>query len=150
MHNNLRLAAVLILVLSACSATAPARQERPYAVATTKTASQPVYYPGRFVRAPYPKIKTPVKVSKEKIVPVINYDLPDSTLCEISSALAASIRYSSFCESSLNERKLNILLLGTPFELAEYVQKETGIYVVIDINNREVRFLTRQAVIPEL
>lgn len=144
----------LILVFIAgfigCASEKPAKIERPYSVATTQTASQPVYYPARFVRHPQPKVKTPVKVSKEKIMPVMHYDLPNSSLCEISSALAASLRYSSYCESSLNDIKLNVNLLGTPFELADMIMKETGIYVSLDIENREVRFLSNKVVTPEL
>lgn len=140
---------ILILSLSACTPTTPQSKEY-YSVATDKTASPEVYYPARWVRSPSPIVKknTVIK-SNIKIIPTFHYKLGKSNLCEIATAISASLKYSSYCISTLEEKILDFDLIATPYEAKDYIEENTGIYIVIDNLNKEIRFLSGKNLVPK-
>ena len=83
------------------------------------------------------------------IVKNFHYDLGNSDLCAISVALAASLRFSNYCASSLKKRFYQINKIVTPYELKAYLESVSDVKIVIDSASREVRFLEKNVISPE-
>jgi hypothetical protein len=73
-----------------------------------------------------------------------------ATLEETAKILASMARYSSYTSPSLAKQKFSFESLGTIDELARIIGDKAGIKVVVDHDNKEVRFLVRTAYEPTL
>jgi hypothetical protein len=82
--------------------------------------------------------------------PVFQLSLRNATLQETSKVLAGMARYSSYTAPSLAQRRFSIENLGTIDELGRIIGSKAGIQVVIDHENKEVRFLAPQVETPKL
>lgn len=82
--------------------------------------------------------------------PVYELTLKDATLEQTCKVLASMARYSSYTSPSLATEKFSIQNLGTIDELAQIIEQKAGIKVVVDHENKEVRFLVRTALEPTL
>lgn len=151
MLNKLLVLFIVPLGIFACSPkSAPPLPERPYSIAETQTKNPPVYYPVTPVRSSSPGYKEYPELPKRKIIlKSFNYDLPDSTLCEVGQALANSLRYHYYCAPSLLERKYSVTKLMTPYELRDLIEKENNVKVMIDTINRDVRMLGGDRIVPQ-
>ncbi len=82
--------------------------------------------------------------------PVYELSLKNATLEETCKVLASMARYSSYTSPSLAKDKFSFQNLGTIDELARTIEGKAGIKVVVDHENKEVRFLVRTALEPTL
>jgi hypothetical protein len=149
------LIAAIGLTLSACGPTvkewSPDRQKVGYAQAYRQLPPQPVYNRLRWVYAPevLPARETSSESSAPTIMPVFHLDLKNATLEEAARTLAATTRFSSYCSSTIADRKISINRLGTVDELAGEIAGAAGITVQIDRQSQTVRFLPKLAPQPE-
>lgn len=146
--------AVLLSTLSACGPAlkdwAPERDKKAHAIAYRQTAPQPVYSRLRWVHLPETMPAREIPESEAPtIFPVFHLDLKNASLEEAARALAATTRYSSYCSSSLVDRKISMNRLGTLDELAHEIAATTGISVQVDHSMKTVRFLPKLIVQPE-
>lgn len=82
--------------------------------------------------------------------PVYELNLKNATLEQTCKVLASMARYSSYTSPSLVTQKFSFQNLGTIDELAQIIGQKAGIKVVVDHENKEVRFLVRTALEPTL
>ena len=82
--------------------------------------------------------------------PVYELTMKNATLEQTCKVLAQMARYSSYTSPSLATQKFSFQNLGTIDELARIIEQQAGIKVVVDHENKEVRFLVRTALEPTL
>lgn len=82
--------------------------------------------------------------------PVYELSLKKSTLEQTCKVLASMARYSSYTSPSLAKETFSFKNLGTIDELARIIEDKAQIKVVVDHENKEVRFLVRTALEPTL
>ncbi len=78
-------------------------------------------------------------------MPIYHLELAENSLKEAAAALASTARYSSYCSELIAEDVISISTLGTIEELATQIEEQAGIEVVVDHENKEVRFLPLDA-----
>jgi hypothetical protein len=76
--------------------------------------------------------------------------MKNATLEQTCKVLASMARYSSYTSPSLVTQKYSFENLGTIDELARIIEEKAQIKVVVDDENKEVRFLVRTALEPTL
>jgi len=81
---------------------------------------------------------------------VFQLNIKNGTLEETARVLGAMARYSSYTTPSLATRKVSFQSLGTIDELARIIGEKEQIKVVVDHENKEVRFLVRTTTEPTL
>jgi len=81
---------------------------------------------------------------------VFQLSLKDATLEETARVLAATARYSSYTAPSIAEQKTSIRNIGTIDELGRIIENKAQVQVVVDHENKEVRFLAAEAQSPRL
>ena len=120
-------------------------------------APEPVYSRTRWVRPPevLPQRDLPDGQSSQladspSIRPVFQLTLSNATLEETARVLAATARYSSYTAPSIAKDKISVKNLGTLDELARIIESKARVQVVVDHQNREVRFLAAQVEQPRL
>ncbi|MFN4895356.1 MAG: hypothetical protein ACK5GN_05730 [Pseudomonadota bacterium] len=118
---------------------------------------EPVYARTRWVRAPQvlPERDNPVASEgalrdSPSLRPVFQLSLKNTTLEETARVLAATARYSSYTAPSIAKEKISVTNLGTIDELARIIESKARVQVVVDHENREVRFLAAHAEQPRL
>jgi len=84
------------------------------------------------------------------IRPVFHFAIKDATLEETARVLAALARYSSFTAPSIAKRQFSSENLGTIDELAQIIGRKAQIEVIVDHENKEVRFLAPSSEEPQL
>ena len=80
--------------------------------------------------------------------PVYQLSLKNATLEEACKVVASLARYSSYTSPSLAKERFSFQNLGTIDELARIIEGKAGIKVVVDHENKEVRFLVRTGLEP--
>ncbi len=80
-------------------------------------------------------------VSNKIINPVFQFEAENSTLGEVAIILANTAKYSAYCDPSLANRDFSLITLGTIDEIAKEIEKEAGITVELNHENKEIRFL---------
>lgn len=123
------------------------KEQKVFRIAKRKFAPEPVSYRLRWVHLPevVPTRSEGRRVAKERILPVVELDLQDSTLKEAALVVAASARYGSYCSSKIANVPFSLTMLGTIDELGAAIAEKASIDVVIDHANREIRFLPKAA-----
>ena len=117
---------------------------------------EPVYARTRWVQPPEvlpPRSDGSTENSYDRspsLRPVYELTLKDATLEQTCKVLAQMARYSSYTSPSLATQKFSFQNLGTIDELAQIIGQRAGIKVVVDHENKEVRFLVRTALEPTL
>lgn len=114
-----------------------------------QNAPEPVYSRTRWGHLPsvLPEREMPgtesrmAAVGGEALRPVFHLQLKNSSLEETARVLAALSRYSSYTAPSIASKKLTIENLGTVDELAALISKKAEVQVLVDHENKEVRFL---------
>jgi hypothetical protein len=81
---------------------------------------------------------------------VYELTLKNATLEQTCKVLASMARYSSYTSPSLARESFSFQNLGTIDELAQIIEEKAQIKVVVDHENKEVRFLVRTALEPTL
>ncbi len=159
------------IVLSACAAIAVAgcAGVKPYEPnskakrtifmpSVRSTAPEPVYARTRWVHAPevVPQRDRSGDVDRGSLreTPtlrsVFQLSLKNTTLEETARVLAATARYSSYTAPSIASEKISVDNLGTIDELAAIIESKAQIQVIIDHQNKEVRFLAPHTAQPRL
>jgi len=120
-------------------------------------APEPVYSRTRWVRPPEVLPDRDSVSSKSESLgetpnlrPVFQLSLKNATLEETARVLAATARYSSYTDPSIAKDKISVTNLGTIDELARTIESKARVQVVVDHQNREVRFLAAHAEQPRL
>jgi hypothetical protein len=116
-----------------------------------------VYARTRWVRPPelLPQRDTTGKVDSQlretpTLRTVFELSLQNTTLEETARILAATARYSSYTAPSIASEKISVKNLGTIDELARTIESKAQVQVVVDHENKEVRFLPASAESPKL
>ena len=112
--------------------------------ARTRWAHPPEVLPSRESGDTGPSYDTP------PLRPVYELSLTNATLEQTCKVLAQMARYSSYTSPSLAKEKFSFKNLGTIDELARIIEEKAQIKVVVDHENKEVRFLVRTALEPTL
>jgi hypothetical protein len=147
MNARLIITSALLAVCALASGCSSQKAEKPsgkaYSVAFRQLPPQPVYNRVGFAHLPevVPSRELP-RSNAANLDPVVHLELKNSTLEEASAVLAAVSRYTNFCSSTIASQRISLNTLGTMQELAEQIAVEAGIKVVVDHENRQVRFLT--------
>jgi hypothetical protein len=81
---------------------------------------------------------------------VFELSVQNATLEETARVLAATARYSSYTAPSIASEKISVKNLGTIDELARTIESKAQVQVVVDHENKEVRFLPASAESPKL
>jgi len=121
-------------------------------------APEPVYARTRWVHPPdnLPNRDRPGAVEElplqtaPRLRSVFHLSLKNSTLEETARVLAATSRYSSYTAPSIAAEKVSVDNLGTIDELARIIESKAHIQVVVDHQNKEVRFLAGHTEPPKL
>lgn len=120
-------------------------------------APEPVYARTRWVRAPdvLPQrdisgvTDLPLRDSPS-LRPVFELSVKDASLEETARILAAMARYSSYTAPSIAANTISVKNLGTIDELGRIIERKAQVQVIIDHENKEVRFLPASAQSPRL
>lgn len=122
----------------------------------TTAGAEPVYVRTKWVHPPEvlpPRSAESTGSSYDRapsLRPVYELNLKNATLEQTCKVLASMARYSSYTSPSLATQKFSFQNLGTIDELAQIIGQKAGIKVVVDHENKEVRFLVRTALEPTL
>lgn len=139
-----------LIILTACG---PAVKEWEPSKAKTRVSSvafrqlppEPVYNTVRWVHLPEPLPSRELPLSDApQIRPVFHMQLKNVTLEEAAHLLAASVRYGSYCASSIAKKRVSINALGTTDELAAQIASQARVDIYVDHVNQQVRVLARQ------
>ena len=142
---------LMLLGLSACGPSMKEWQPEDsspkiYSISFRQIAPEAVYRRTRWVHLPDVLPASDVdSFASASIEPIFHLQLRNSTLEEAAQALAKAAGYSSFCASTLAQRKISINSLGTLRELAAEIGSAAAIHAVVDETSRQVRFLASQA-----
>lgn len=163
-RSSFALALLVMVSLSAC-ATGPKpydpnnKEHRTLFMPSYRTAgAEPVYARTRWVHPPEVLPEREGGASSTRfsyndapaIQPVYRLSMKKATLEETAKILASMARYSSYTSPSLAKQTFSFESLGTIDELARIIGDKAGIKVVVDHENKEVRFLVRTAYEPTL
>ena len=163
-RSSFALAVLMMFSLSAC-VTGPkpydssSKENRTLFMPSYRTAGpEPVYARTRWVHPPevLPERDSGSSATRTSydsaptIQPVYRLSMKKATLEETAKILASMARYSSYTSPSLAKQKFSFENLGTIDELARIIGEKAGIKVVVDHDNKEVRFLVRTAYEPTL
>jgi hypothetical protein len=125
--------------------------------AVRTVGAEPVYARTRWVRPPDVLPQRDISGASNSelretpsLRTVFELSLKDVTLEETARVLAATARYSSYTAPSIASNKISIKNLGTIDELGRIIGKEAQVQVVVDHENKEVRFLPASAESPKL
>jgi hypothetical protein len=155
----------LVVVLAGCPAGP--KDYEPYSTSDRTlfmptfraAAPEPVYSRTRWAHLPevLPQREMPGDDKREggpetgpALRPVFQLTLNKASLEETARVLAAMARYSSYTAPSIAQNSFSIENLGTIDELGRIIGEKAGIQVVIDHDNKEVRFLAPAAETPRL
>lgn len=122
------------------------------------TAPEPVYARTRWVHAPEVLPSRDRSGDSDRgslresptLRSVFQLSLKNTTLEETARVLAATARYSSYTAPSIASEKISVDNLGTIDELAAIIESKAQIQVIIDHQNKEVRFLAPHTAQPRL
>jgi hypothetical protein len=119
------------------------------------TGPEPVYSRTRWVHPPEilparDSGDTESSYDSPSLRPVYELSLKNASLDQTCKVLASMARYSSYTSPSLAQEKFSFQNLGTIDELARIIEEKAQIKVVVDHENKEVRFLVRTALEPTL
>jgi hypothetical protein len=151
-----------VLVLTGCAGP---KEYEPYTTSrrtlfmpSVRTVGpEPVYSRTRWVRPPevlpqrdLPGSADPGLVDSPSLRTTFQLSLSNTSLEETARVLAATARYSSYTAPSIAEQKISIKNIGTIDELARIIESKAQVRVVVDHENKEVRFLAAEAQSPRL
>lgn len=141
----------LLIFLSGCSTPHYDKLAgtKSYDLATRQLPPDPVYSRLKWVHLPemYPSMMYKASEDRPRYFPVFHFQINNRELCDAAVQLAGTARYSSYCSSLLKGERITLQALGTIDELAKKIENSSSkVRVVVDHENREVRFLTNSAV----
>ncbi len=155
MNRFVTLTILAALCLTACSTregpqwSSKKKNVTTYRMATRQIPPQPVYSGTTWVRPPQMAPDRKVEASNADVIQqIVKLDIKNRPLSEVVLILAATARYKSYCSRKIANRRLTIASLGTLGELAMEIEDKADIMVVVDHQNKEVRFLPKTGVKP--
>jgi len=146
--QGFKLVVVLLVAsnITACSTHEkefePNKDRKFFGVAVRQLAPEPVYNRLRLVYLPEPMPSRNIQsASYARIAPVFQFEMKGASLEQVARVLASLARYTSYTSSVIADKKITVVAVGTIDELAQVVSEKAGINVMVDHENREVRFL---------
>lgn len=141
---------LLIIAISllgtACSSSVeitPAKEV--YQIAEQQLPHDVTYSRLRWVHLPATQPATILQRASDsvrpRLLPIVHLSIENKSLCDAATTLASLMRYTSYCSSQLKEEITSIEALGTVYELAEKIADNHAVKIVIDGENKEIRFL---------
>jgi hypothetical protein len=132
--------------LSGCStSTTLPEKEEVYRVTHRQLPPEPTYNRLRWVHLPvtHParNLKRHTDGERPKLMPVYHFTVSDTSMCDAAAVLAGMARYTSYCASPLKDLRISLNMLGTLPEVADRIEAEHPVNVIIDHEHKEVRFL---------
>jgi hypothetical protein len=128
-------------------------QVRVNTIAHRQLAPERTYNRLRWVHPPsmLPARDYDQKVSefRPRILPVVRLEVENTTLKEVALILGTSTRYTTYCSSLVENERVSLNQLGTLDELAEEIENRTPVDIVIDHDNKAIRFLGLNHVAPQ-
>ncbi|MCB0338335.1 MAG: hypothetical protein KDD53_01970 [Bdellovibrionales bacterium] len=114
--------------------------------ATRQLPPDPVYSRLRWGLQPQvlPSVNKKPSDNTPLILPVVHFDMGEGSVEEAAQILTATTSYSAYVSSKVGSRMITLNSLGTVNELAEEIGRLAHIDVVVDHNNKEIRFLARR------
>lgn len=149
-YSRVALAAAACALLGGCGPAMkewePNRTPRAYLISYRQTAPQPTYNRLHWVHSPdlLPSKELP-EASPERVMPVFHLELKNTPVDEAALVIAGTSRYSAKCSSSDCRKKVSLNVLGTTDELAEELARKSGMRVIVDHEQGEVRVAGRAA-----
>lgn len=150
------LASFLIITwLSACSDLKPydpSGTERKYFFHSVRQLPpEPVYNRLSYVRPPDPlPDEAAPSASADTLRPRIQLEIANSTLGRAAGALASSIGYQVFVDPEIASLPYSCNMSGSIEVLANNMAEQVNADVVVDNEQRQIRFSVKNAVIPRL
>lgn len=133
---------LLALTLTACAAQQPQEVEY-YRVAFRQHGPEPVY--SRFMWSHLPRpFKPKAPETAPYYLPVVRFDLPDSTLEEAVESLAQAMGYRWHYPKSVAKRKVHIRMEGSVQDILEEISKQTKVHALFDHQQRMVRIMDKK------
>lgn len=133
---------------TACSSSVevpPAK--RVYQIAEQQLPHEVTYSRLRWVHLPATQPPAALQRASDsvrpRLLPIVHLSIENKSLCDAASALASLMRYTSYCSSQLRKEITSVEALGTIYELAEIIADNHVVKIVIDEENKEIRFLPR-------
>jgi hypothetical protein len=155
-YKHLIMLAVIIAASGCSTHDMPTSERKLFGISVRRNEPQPVYKRTRLAYLPAPlPVARSLRTSPPLILPVMHFELADASLEEAAKLLGDTSRYSSYCASTIADKRISLTALGTIDELAQAIAKIAKIETVVDHHNREIRFLAGEtieegAVKPEL
>ncbi|MCO6432484.1 MAG: hypothetical protein J5J00_16645 [Deltaproteobacteria bacterium] len=144
------IAVLVFLMLTACGSNLkkwnPNSERKYFGVAFRQLPPDPVYNRLRMAYLPSPLPPADTSHSSTyRLAPVYELNLKNTSLEQTARIVANMARYTSYTSSVIASRKVNVVGLGTIDELGDLISEKAGINVVVDHQNREVRFLANSS-----
>ena len=136
-----------ILLLSGCSlfdSTDPVNEKKPeiFKVSFRQLPPEPVYNRVKFVYLPDVKPdSTKAHSNASQLDPLVKLSLKNNTLEQAAIALASLGNYHPYTASSIAKQKISLEAYGTLEEVAMKLATKSGVHIVVDHPNRQIRIL---------
>ncbi len=150
------LASILVTTwLSACSDIKPydpyGADRRYFFHSVRQLPPEPVYNRLTYVRPPSPLPgESSPSASADTLRPRIQLEIANSTLERAAGALAGSIGYQAFVDPAIASVPYSCSMSGSLDVLASQMAGQTNSDVVVDNEQRQIRFSVKDAVVPRL
>jgi hypothetical protein len=147
-NATLIIISLLLGGLLGCSSDEPLVRIEPYHVAYRQTPPEPVYSRVMWANLPHPI--TPRSTEDEPyLLPLISFELPDTTVGEAIEALAQTLGYRWDYPSGLGKRKIHMRMDGSVEEVLKEIGRQAGVQTMLDHEQRMVRVMG-EGVLPSL
>lgn len=147
-------ALLLTLAFVGCSSSEPKPAKETYLAfepVNRQFAPETAYGRIRFSHPPNPvTLGTRPAADRPVLNPVMHLQMKNVSLEAVVQELARSVRYSSYCVSTLAKQRVTIDAIGTFAELIERVREVSGADIVVDETIKSVRVFEARAVTPRL
>ena len=131
------------ILMIGCSAQKPQQMPERYHVAFRQNGPEPVY--ARFMWSHLPRpFKPKVQDTAPYYLPVVRFDMPNSTLETAVEALAQAMGYRWHYPQGVAKRKVNIRMEGTVEEVLEEISRQTKVHALFDHQQRLVRVMDKR------
>ena len=142
--KHIALGILSVSALSACAKEDPQPVEY-YDVAFRQLPPAPVYSRVMWSQLPHP-VKPKVQNTAPLLLPVVDFEMPQTTLGEAVEALAQAMGYRWHYPSGASGRKIAIRMSGSVEEVLAEITRQAGVQGVMDHEKRIVMILDEEMV----
>jgi hypothetical protein len=148
LSRGARAAIAALIVLTGCGGndlkkwSGEKRVRHEWYYPTRQDSPEVVYNRLKEVRPPEPIPEPPQTTRPAPVmVPVVQLDFENTSLERAANVMGEAYRYTAHCAPSVAQRTISIRAVGTLDELAQRIGAKTGVRIVVDHQNREIRVL---------